>query len=189
MLVPGAGNRLVGVAALPTETAVSRTALLTGKVERGTAAKERAGFEAHAGLREHSTPSHPPKLVHKAELTEKGSKSLSEAVRREMAGRRRRVIGVVVNAIDDALAGSVQVNQGFGIDQVPVLRQLLEAAAESGRAVVLASDHGHVIDVETERASGAGRKRARDAPQVASKQNADGRKTPPEPAIREGEVL
>lgn len=58
-----AGQALLGV--LPSVTEFSRTALLTGVVQPGSSATEKAGFAAHAGLRAVSYPSRPPVLYHR----------------------------------------------------------------------------------------------------------------------------
>ena len=48
------GQPLVGVAALPTVTEVSRTSLLCGRLTMGAAAQEKTGFATHAALLAHS---------------------------------------------------------------------------------------------------------------------------------------
>ena len=51
---------------------------------------------------------------------------------------------MVINAVDDRLAGASQVRDAWSIETIRPLGALLREARESGRAVVLASDHGHV---------------------------------------------
>jgi hypothetical protein len=50
----------------------------------------------------------------------------------------------VINAVDDRLAGASQVRDTWTVEAIRPLGALLRAAREAGRAVVLASDHGHV---------------------------------------------
>ena len=50
----------------------------------------------------------------------------------------------MINAVDDRLAGAQQVRDTWSVEAIRPLGALLQLARESGRAVVLASDHGHV---------------------------------------------
>src|SRR5690606_4852385 len=54
------------------------------------------------------------------------------------------VVAVIVNAIDDHLKGSTQEEKEWTVDRIHALRDLLDAAAQSGRTVLVAADHGHV---------------------------------------------
>ena len=103
-------------------------------------------FAAHAALKQVSSPKAPPRLFHKADLTEPGTGALAGGVRAAIAAEQPRVIGVVVNVIDDQLSSNAQLGVPWSLASVAVLRQMLEAAKESGRLVVLTSDHGHVLD-------------------------------------------
>ena len=135
----------VGVALLPTVTEASRTALLAGTRVVGGQAEERAGFAAHPALRAASKPARPPVLFHKAALTAPSGTGLGDEVRATVADPDQRVVGVVVNAVDDHLARGEQVRVGWDVASFRPLRWLLEAAAEAGRVVVLTADHGHVL--------------------------------------------
>jgi hypothetical protein len=55
-------------------------------------------------------------------------------------------LAVVINAIDDQLSSSSQVTVDWSFESIALLRQVMEAAREVGRVVVLTSDHGHVLD-------------------------------------------
>ena len=56
-----------------------------------------------------------------------------------------RVVAVVVNAIDDQLKGSDQIEVPYEQPHsIPVLERLLRVARETERAVLLVSDHGHI---------------------------------------------
>lgn len=150
----GEGPRCL-LAALPTRTAVSRYALLAGVIGEGGATDEKAAFSAHPVLKASTSTKHPPLLFHKADLAQPGSGALAAAVRERIAGPEHRVIAAVVNAIDDHLASGAQVGMRWSEATIAVLFQLLQAARESGRTVVLTSDHGHVLEQDmTYRKSG-----------------------------------
>jgi hypothetical protein len=67
-------------------------------------------------------------------------------VREEIARPARQVVGAVINAVDDHLARGDQLRLRWTADLIGPLGGLLDAARDAGRAVVLASDHGHVLD-------------------------------------------
>jgi PglZ domain len=136
------GERPTALAVLPSLTMRSRASLLTGRLTTGGQTDEAAGFAAHAGLREAGTAHGAPLLMHKRALSHDGT-TLSIAVRDEIFGRRR-VVGMVINAIDDELSGAVQRHSGWSLRAIPLLDAALNAARDAGRAVVLLSDHGHV---------------------------------------------
>lgn len=148
----GRPERALGVSTLPSVTTFSRTTLFEGALTCGTATDEAKGFAAQAGLSQLGGA--PPRLFHKKAIADQHS-GLAEELRDEIAGSRR-TIGVVVNAIDDHLARSEQIATRWSIRDVPALRLLLEAARDSGRVVVLASDHGHVIERGSQLRSSAG---------------------------------
>jgi hypothetical protein len=134
------------VAALPTRTQVSRYALLSGGLLEGTAIDEKRAFAAHARLKKIASTKFPPRVYHKQELSQPGSGSLHSEVRGVIAGTEHRVLAVVINAIDDQLSSSSQVTVDWSFESIALLRQVMEAAREVGRVVVLTSDHGHVLD-------------------------------------------
>ncbi len=135
----------VGVATLPTVTEVSRTSLLTGGRKVGGQAEERDGFTSHPGLRAASSPTRPPVLIHKAGLLAPSGVALPDEVRQVVADPDQRVVGVVVNAVDDHLARGDQVRVGWDLVSLRPLPWLLDVAAEAGRVVVVTADHGHVL--------------------------------------------
>lgn len=145
-----AGRRMLALGALPTVTAVCRTSLLCGKIVSGNDETELVGFPAHPALRAAGTESTPPVLFHKRELRGASGVGLSEKVRSAIASRRRRVVGVVVNAVDDHLLKGDQVRARWSIDGIKPLGALLDAARESNRLVILTSDHGHVLQNDQE---------------------------------------
>lgn len=132
------------IAALPTVTEVSRASLLSGRLVRGVASGEKASFESNPDLVKQTGRRKGPVLFHKAELGEGGETGVATAVRAELADPDRRVVGVVVNAVDDHLAKGDQIRPRWGIETIAPLRTLLHAAQQAERVVVVTSDHGHV---------------------------------------------
>ena len=153
----------VVIAVLPTVTEVSRTSLLCGAVMSGNAATEKEGFAKHPGLRAAGAAAAPPRLFHKGDLREAGTAGAASRVTGSIADPRQRVVGVVINAVDDHLAKGDQVPVAWTADHIRPLDELLEAARSAGRAVVFASDHGHVIDRGTTLRDGGGPERWRAA--------------------------
>jgi len=134
------------LSALPSITKLSRYSLIAGELGEGTSANEKKAFAAHAGLKSISSSKFPPVLLHKADLQQVGSGSLASNVRELIAGREHRVVGAVINAIDDQLGSTALLSMNWSVKSVGLLRQILEAAKESGRVVIFTSDHGHVLD-------------------------------------------
>ena len=153
------GWRLIGLggdarprpvlAALPSITDVSRRALLAGMLEYDSTLNEVAGFEK-LGEQMNLSKAALPQLFRKGELTEVGETGLPDKLVKVIGQTKNRLLGVVVNAIDDYLLKGDQLAVAWNLALLPALEQLLHAAHESGRVVVLASDHGHIIDRETE---------------------------------------
>lgn len=145
VLPAGAEDGLVALAALPSITEVCRTSLLCGALRTGAAPDERTGFAAHAGLLARSKPNKPPRLFHKADLG--AAAALSSEVADAIADSEQRVVGTVVNAVDDHLLKEDMVRPRWSLDYVPVLGAFVDAARSAGRTIVLTSDHGHVLDL------------------------------------------
>lgn len=146
---PGTNAPEIVVAGLPTVTEWSRRLLLVGRDQAAAAVAEETGFRCHPALAGFSSPKHTPVLFLKASLTEAGGVGLSDAVRREVGGHRP-VVGIVLNAVDDHLLKGDQLHVPWTVERIPLLQQILVASAEANRVVVLTSDHGHVIDRDTE---------------------------------------
>ncbi|MBI5446425.1 MAG: BREX-2 system phosphatase PglZ [Deltaproteobacteria bacterium] len=146
---PSASSRPV-VATVPTTTDVSRTSLLCGRLTQGSSTDEKQGFAAHSGLRGASSSRRGPILFHKGELIAEDGVDLSPSVRDEIASGDRTVIGVVLNAVDDHLSSADQVVIRWTTRSIRLLPGLLQAAREGERVVVLASDHGHVLEAGSE---------------------------------------
>jgi hypothetical protein len=150
-----------GLAAIPSVTQASRASLFCGRLCTGTADNEAAGFAAHPGLRRQCRSGHPPLLFHKIVLHEAADASLAADVREAIASPQKRVVGVVVNAVDDHLLKGEQLDLRWTRDEIKVLPSLLYEARSARRVVVLLSDHGHLLDDQTEQSPGEGGERWR----------------------------
>lgn len=131
------------IAALPTVTVVSRASLLSGRLASGGQDVERDGFAANRALLD-AAAGQAPVLFHKSDLKPSGGE-IARVVRDAVADPAQRVVGVVVNGVDDHLDKGAQLRLADGLEGVPVLAPLLQAAAEARRVVVVASDHGHIL--------------------------------------------
>ncbi|HET6763522.1 MAG TPA: BREX-2 system phosphatase PglZ, partial [Longimicrobiaceae bacterium] len=97
----------------------------------------------------------------KGDLAEGPSATLSEAVRSAVGDVRQKVVGVVLNVLDDWLARSDQASARWSLDRIRLLDGLLYEAQVAGRLVVLASDHGHVLDADSRELPGGEQERWR----------------------------
>lgn len=146
----------VGVAVLPTVTEVSRTSLLSGKLRRGDDGSERRAFADHPSLRAASRADAPPQLFHKRDLRAGGLDTRSNPVLDAIADSRRRVVGLVLNNVDERLKDVTQPVAGWDFDHLDPIRDVLAAARLGDRVVVLTADHGHVLDRGAEASEGGG---------------------------------
>jgi hypothetical protein len=139
--VPGEGPAYrSALTALPSATRYSRASLLCGRLVAGVQNAEKKGFQDHPDIRIWK-----PLLYHKEEVGASGA-DLSEALRLAVSRNDSRVVGVVLNVIDDSLGGPEQLSAQWNLSNIAVLQTLLSEASSAGRIVVLASDHGHVLD-------------------------------------------
>jgi hypothetical protein len=137
---PRQGERIAAVTVFPSVTRAGRASLLSGVPSTGDQSAERAGFAAF--WRKHRREA---ALFHKNDLAGGAGHRLSEGLLTALA--EDGVVGVVLNTIDDALDhGQEGERAGWSIRDVTYLRELLDAARGYGRPVVLASDHGHVLE-------------------------------------------
>lgn len=158
------GLRKPVIAALPTRTEVSRASLLCGQLTLADSNREKECFRKHDGLRSTGRSNFPPVLYHKGELTASGGRGLAPEVRAEVTGIDRRVIGVVINTVDDHLAKGEQFRETWATTSIAPLGQLLDAARDANRIVILTSDHGHVVERDLAyRAHEGGQERSRPA--------------------------
>jgi len=151
------------ISAVPSVTEVSRTSLLSGKLTSGNQKDEANAFPKHPGLLAVSSPSKPPRLFHKGQLTEPGKVGLAPSVAEALTDPKQHVVGLVINAVDDHLAKGEQVRVRWGVDAIRPLDSVLSAALEAGRIVILVSDHGHIPEHQTEKLSGGEAERWRHA--------------------------
>ena len=91
------------LAAFPTVTEVSRASLFAGRLCRGNASLEETEFTSHEALRQASKAKKGPRLFHKEDLEANSGVGLAAQVRASIADPEQRVVGVVVNAVDDWL--------------------------------------------------------------------------------------
>lgn len=143
-LEEGASSPPQVIAAVPSETKYSRTSLLSGKLQVGDAATERRNFVENATLLQHSDRRYPPVLFHKKDITQGSRGGVSDELSGMILSSAQKIVGVVINAIDDRLSTAQQIRDDWTINRIVPLGALLRLARDSGRVVVLASDHGHV---------------------------------------------
>lgn len=153
-LLPGSSERTAALAVLPSVTEFSRTSLFSGELTSGGQADERRNFESRAralGLGD-------VRLVHKAGLdASRQGYSLADDVREAIEDTERyRLVGCVLNTIDDALDRTDPAGTDWTIEEVKHLSPLLRAARDAGRVVVITSDHGHVVERRTSTQRGTG---------------------------------
>ncbi|MFD6733617.1 BREX-2 system phosphatase PglZ [Micromonospora aurantiaca] len=137
----GGARRRGVVSGIPSVTAVSRTSLFTGLLRRGNQDDERAAFEQHQLWNGRTA-----RLFHRNNLYGDAGGVLNADLVAALS-EPDTIVGVVINTIDDALDhGRESADAGWRLNQLGVLRTLLEHASYQGRAVILTSDHGHVLD-------------------------------------------
>ncbi|MEV4770581.1 BREX-2 system phosphatase PglZ [Micromonospora humida] len=133
------GRRRGIVAALPTLTATSRTSLFAGALRSGSQEHEKRMFaEGRWG--------HHARIFHKGPARGAAGETLSEDLRTAMADPAQ-LVAVVINTVDDSLSHGREGDEaGWQLDNLGYLRSLLGLASYSGRAVLITSDHGHVLE-------------------------------------------
>ncbi len=143
-LVPGADRRTPALAVLPSVTEMSRSSLLAGRLTSGQQDAERRNFAAFTSAR--GLGEAP--LFHKKGLdTGRQGFAIADDVRLAIADTdRHRLVGCVLNTIDDALDRTDPGGTDWTAETVKHLGPLLRAARAAGRLVVLTSDHGHVVE-------------------------------------------
>ena len=147
---PGRDFNRPGIAAIPSVTEFSRASLLCGCLRQGVAGDEAVGFGEHAALSKRCRSGFPPILFHKAALQERDDAELATNVRKEIASSHRKIVGVVINAVDDNLLKGEQIDTRWSRDAIRVLPSLLYEARQARRLVILLSDHGHILDCQAQ---------------------------------------
>jgi len=138
-------DRGAALAALPTVTDVSRSSLLCGALSPGNAEHEKRGFVTNPAVSR--LPGPPAGLFHHHQDLGTGvGVGLPPDVLGAIGADGPRLVGAVVNTIDDALGRGVFTRE-YRIENLGPLQSLLRAAADAGRFVVITADHGHVLGV------------------------------------------
>jgi len=132
------------VALFPTVTDVCRRSLLCGKPSSDSDDNEIKGFTQNEKLRE-SSSAMDPLLFLKADLLDTDGAELAEGIKKEIYSKRK-IVGAVVNVVDNFLFKSDQLAVSWQVAKIPVLEKLIYAAREEDRTVIITSDHGHVLD-------------------------------------------
>jgi len=142
-----AAHHPVMLAALPTITEVSRAAFFAGAMvpdgPREPTSKDVDRFAQHKALRKVCDGTGVPRLMLQGEAFGADG-HLKQPARTMILDKSERVVGVVVNAIDDSLKGNPQVDRTWTLDKIRALADLLTLAREAGRTILFTSDHGHV---------------------------------------------
>ncbi len=135
------------LANFPTVTDVSRSAFFAGKpVPAGVVHSSQADGERWKSNKTALafTPAHDvPRLLLKGDSQWRDGSASPEALSL-VADPARRLVAVVVNAIDSFLKADVAQRVRWTADSIKSLRDLLEAARQAKRSVLLCADHGHV---------------------------------------------
>ena len=172
----GAAGTIAGalppmMAALPTVTEVSRSALfaghLLGQSDRPDTSKDPSRFADHKGLNKIGVTS--PKLLLKSDVQAGSGHAAEKAL--ALVRSDDRVVAVVVNAIDDQLKGTNAVKVEYVLEKILPLFDLVKAARESRRVMLLVSDHGHATSTRMSQVGTRGEDghaRYRDLPEDAS---------------------
>ncbi|MBW5480341.1 BREX-2 system phosphatase PglZ [Streptomyces bambusae] len=139
----GDPRRRAVAAALPTVTAVCRTSLFAGRLLQGSQKDEKqlfpGLFKQWAGA--------PAAVFHKDDLRADSAGHAFGPELTEALTDGRTHVAVVLNAIDDRLGKEQKLGDGaWQASHIPGLLELLRVAATEGMAVLLTSDHGHVVD-------------------------------------------
>jgi hypothetical protein len=126
------------ISVLPSATQYSRCSLLSGALSTGGQQTEERNFSAKfpEGV-----------LFHKNDLVNFANSDVA----REIGNEKRRVVAIVVNAIDDMLSGSEQTTESWSLRRIAILQAIFAEAELAGRTVILTSDHGHVVEFGTTR--------------------------------------
>lgn len=132
---------------LPTTTEASRAAFFGGKAlqpgDKTSPAADPKRFEAHRQMRALCSETVSPRLLLRAQGSTADGSLTQEALTLIDDGARR-VVGIVVNAIDASLKRDPQQHPRWDVGAIKPLADLLDAARRAGRAILLASDHGHI---------------------------------------------
>ena len=144
----GSGAQLTMLAALPTVTEFSRAAFFAGALPKASetlhTAKDTERFASNKAMHSFCEPGIKSRLLLRGDgHTADGSLS-AEALHLIAATKEQRVAALVINAIDSSLHADSQQEQRWRVESIRSLRQILDAARDAGRHILLVADHGHV---------------------------------------------
>lgn len=132
-------KREAALTVIPSITRYGRTSLFSGILAAGGQGEEIAGFTAFWRGRK-------TRLFHKAQLAAGAGARLHPDVSAAIK-ETSTIVGAVLNSIDDALdRGRDGDDPIWHVGDIRHLKDLLAAARDAGRPVILTSDHGHIID-------------------------------------------
>ncbi|GAA0986579.1 BREX-2 system phosphatase PglZ [Acrocarpospora macrocephala] len=132
-------RRRAVVAALPTLTQVSRASLFAARITTGGPDDERAAFEKHAFWKGRKA-----RLFHKGGLPGDAGEALGDDLVQAL-NDDATAVAVVLNTIDDSLAKG-RADVPWRVSDIAGMQTLLDYARYQGRAVIITSDHGHVLE-------------------------------------------
>lgn len=147
--VLGSSRRTGALAVLPTLTLRSRCSLLCGDLREGNSRAEHTGFvdaTRAAGLG--AKTGLPDPIFHKKALDSiPAGAALATDVANAVADTEGRpLVAAVLNYVDDTLHHTDPGGTKWTLDAITHLYPLLTAARSAGRAVLITSDHGHIIE-------------------------------------------
>jgi len=135
------------LASLPTMTEFSRSALFSGSPTPSKTSprttEDDARFAKHPAIVGLFGAGRKPTLLG-ARDSFATEERLSAAARTLIADDNQPIVAFLLNTIDSALKSDRLDSAQWTVDRIRPLRALFDAARESGRAVLLCSDHGHV---------------------------------------------
>ncbi|MCK5861491.1 MAG: BREX-2 system phosphatase PglZ, partial [Candidatus Hydrogenedentes bacterium] len=155
-LISEKDQALIGITMIPSLTEFSRTSLLCGNIKQGNSETERIAFSKQPDLLAQSKTGKAPVLFHKTDLHDPEDGGLSPEIRAAIKSKEQAVVGVVINAIDDYLLKGDQIDIRWVCDEIKALSPLLYEAKHARRAVILLSDHGHILEFSTRHCPGEG---------------------------------
>lgn len=155
------GSHVPVLAALPTDTSVSRSAFFAGEPAKAgvepRSDDDRTRWSKHPSIAPLFVGARQPLLLIGADAFD--AKGVRTPTRTAIADVEQPVVAIVVNVIDDALKSNVDDAAEWTPERIAPLRELFECARLAGRAVMLCSDHGNVSGRRLEYAGfGAGGK-------------------------------
>jgi hypothetical protein len=132
------------IAALPTVTEVSRSALFAGRLlasgQSGDTSRDPQRLAEHPAFRNLYGPA--PELLLRGRVQTASGEASADALGAIRSANR--VVALVVNAIDDQLKAGRQMRVEVRVDTIRPLGPILDAAVSAGRVVLMIADHGHV---------------------------------------------